>query len=64
MAPWLGSTRTRTVAAYWRLAFRAWRGAWLLATDWAPYGEAMRRVLDADERFVLTSTDPAPDGTG
>jgi tRNA (guanine-N7-)-methyltransferase len=35
-------------------------GVWRLATDWAPYGQAMRRLLDADERFVLTSTDPAP----
>ncbi|HKJ10921.1 MAG TPA: tRNA (guanosine(46)-N7)-methyltransferase TrmB [Ornithinimicrobium sp.] len=35
-------------------------GVWRLATDWAPYGRAMRSLLDADERFTLTSTDRAP----
>jgi len=35
-------------------------GVWRLATDWAPYGHAMRSLLDADRRFVLTSTAPAP----
>ncbi|MGB3763451.1 MAG: tRNA (guanosine(46)-N7)-methyltransferase TrmB [Ornithinimicrobium sp.] len=35
-------------------------GVWRLATDWAPYGVAMRRLLDADERFSLQATDAAP----
>lgn len=35
-------------------------GVWRLATDWGPYGIAMRRLLDADRRFVLESTDRAP----
>lgn len=35
-------------------------GVWRLATDWQPYGIAMRRLLEADERFVLESTGPAP----
>ncbi len=35
-------------------------GVWRLATDWEPYGMAMRRLLDADDRFELVSTDPAP----
>ncbi|MGC1207777.1 MAG: tRNA (guanosine(46)-N7)-methyltransferase TrmB [Ornithinimicrobium sp.] len=35
-------------------------GVWRLATDWEPYGIAMRRLLDADNRYALASTDPAP----
>lgn len=35
-------------------------GVWRLATDWAAYGEHMRTVLDADDRFDLASTDRAP----
>ncbi|MGB3594073.1 MAG: tRNA (guanine-N7)-methyltransferase, partial [Ornithinimicrobium sp.] len=35
-------------------------GVWRLATDWGPYGVAMRRLLDADERFSLASTGAAP----
>ncbi|MGB5951374.1 MAG: tRNA (guanosine(46)-N7)-methyltransferase TrmB, partial [Ornithinimicrobium sp.] len=35
-------------------------GMWRLATDWAPYGAAMRSLLDRDERFALRSTRPAP----
>ncbi|HKJ12007.1 MAG TPA: tRNA (guanosine(46)-N7)-methyltransferase TrmB [Ornithinimicrobium sp.] len=35
-------------------------GVWRLATDWAAYGRAMRGLLDADDRFTLTSTEPAP----
>lgn len=35
-------------------------GVWRLATDWAPYGVAMRKLLDADARFELVSEAPAP----
>lgn len=35
-------------------------GVWRLATDWAPYGIAMRKLLDADSRFELVSEEPAP----
>ncbi len=35
-------------------------GVWRLATDWAPYGAAMRKLLDADERFELATDEPAP----
>ncbi len=35
-------------------------GMWRLATDWAPYGMAMRRLLDVDDRFALVSDEPAP----
>lgn len=35
-------------------------GVWRLATDWAPYGIAMRTLLDADDRFELVSDEPAP----
>lgn len=35
-------------------------GWWRLATDWAPYGTAIRKVVDVDERFELASTEQAP----
>lgn len=35
-------------------------GVWRLATDWAQYAEAMRRVLDADERFEAAPSERAP----
>lgn len=35
-------------------------GVWRLATDWADYAEAMREVLDADDRFELVGTERAP----
>lgn len=35
-------------------------GVWRLATDWAPYGKAMRSLLDDDDRFVFESDAPGP----
>ncbi|MGB3185509.1 MAG: tRNA (guanosine(46)-N7)-methyltransferase TrmB [Ornithinimicrobium sp.] len=35
-------------------------GMWRLATDWAPYGLAMRSLLDGHDRFVVDSNARAP----